>query len=79
MGHEAHIGISSVEVKNKKYEPIDSTDIDTLKAYVDGLRDILGSAEVLQQKAFLRNFIKSIDVSRSDVAIHYTSPMPIEE
>lgn len=68
--------VAIAEVKNEKYEPLDSTDIDTLKVYVDGLREILGSAEVLQQKAFLKNFIKSIDVSRSDVTIQYTLPMP---
>ncbi len=68
--------VAITKVKSEKYEPIDSTDINTLKVYVDGLREVLGSAEVLQQKAFLKNFIKSIDVSRSDVTIHYTLPMP---
>ncbi len=64
------------KVKTENYEPIGPTDIETLKLYVNGLREILGSAEVLQQKAFMRNFIKSIDVSKLEVTIHYTLPMP---
>ncbi len=63
------------KVRKEKYEPINSTDIDTLKVYVGGLREILGSTEVLRQKAFMKSFIKSIDVSKSNVTIHYTLPM----
>ena len=55
---------------------LDRTDIDTLKVYVGGLREILDLAEVLRQKAFMKSFIKSINVSKSNVTIHYTLPMP---
>ncbi len=64
------------KIKNEKYEPTNTTDIGTLKVYVGGLREILGSAEVLRQKAFTKSFIKCIDVSKSNVTTHYTLPMP---
>ena len=50
--------------------------VDEIKHYVDDLRVVLNSASVLEQKAFLRSFVKRIDVSKSDVTINYTLPMP---
>ncbi len=65
-----------VEARNRNDEPLKLVDINTLKAYVEGLREVFASTEVLKQKAFLRTFVESIEVSRSDVTIHYTLPMP---
>ena len=57
-------------------EPIGAADINEIKNYVDDLRGVLNSASILEQKAFLRSFVKGIDVSKSDVTINYTLPMP---
>ena len=57
-------------------EPINAANVDEIKRYVDDLRVVLNSASVLEQKAFLRSFVKRIDVSKSDVTINYTLPMP---
>ena len=58
-------------------EPINTADINEIKRYVDDLRVVLNSASVLEQKAFLRSFVKRIDVSKSDVTINYILPMPL--
>ena len=57
-------------------EPIGAADINEIKNYVDDLRGVLNSASILEQKAFLRSFVKGIDVSKSEVTINYTLPMP---
>lgn len=49
--------------------------MDEIKSYVDDLKTVLNSASVLEQKAFLRSFVKRINVSKSDVTINYTLPM----
>lgn len=65
------------EVLESGYEkPINAADVDEIKHYVDDLRAVLGSASILEQKAFLRSFVKRIDVSKSEVTINYTLPMP---
>ena len=58
-------------------EPINAANVDEIKRYVDDLRVVLNSASVLEQKAFLRSFVKRIDVSKSDVTINYILPMPL--
>ena len=47
-----------------------------MQRYVEDLRTLLGSASILEQKAFLKSFIKRIDVSDSEVTVNYTLPMP---
>jgi len=37
---------------------------------------VLGSAPLVEQKGFLKSFVKSIEVSSSEVTISYTVPMP---
>ena len=51
-------------------------DIQLIRSYVEDLRALLGSASILEQKAFLRSFVKRIDVSNSEVKVDYTLPMP---
>ena len=66
--------------KPRGEEPINTAGINEIKNYVDDLKTVLGSAPTLEQKAFLRSFVKRIDVSKSDVAINYTIPMsPLNE
>ncbi|MES0278590.1 MAG: hypothetical protein ABUK03_02455, partial [Dehalococcoidales bacterium] len=57
-------------------KPIGVLDIEQMAQYVENLRSVLGSASIMEQKAFLRSFVSRIDVSKSEVTINYTLPMP---
>ena len=61
----------AIEVK-----PIGVLETEQMAQYVKNLKSVLGSASIMEQKAFLKSFVRRIDVSPSEVAIHYTLPMP---
>ena len=47
--------------------------------YVQDLKAVLSKGSFMEQKAFLRSFIKRIEFEPGQVAIDYTIPMPIEK
>jgi hypothetical protein len=51
-------------------------DIEIMRHYVEDLRSLLSSATIMEQKTFLKSFVKGIDVSNSEVTLNYTLPMP---
>ncbi len=51
-------------------------DVEVIRRYVDDLKGLLGSATMMDQKAFIKAFVKNISVSRDDLTINYTLPMP---
>ncbi len=53
-------------------------DIETIKAYVEDLKSVLASSEILEQRAFLKSFVKEIEVGNSELTIRYTLPLPPE-
>jgi site-specific DNA recombinase len=51
-------------------------DAETVKAYARDLKCLLGEADVLESKAFLRSFIKRIEIDGGSAKIHYVLPVP---
>jgi len=49
-------------------------DSQTVAVYVDGMRDLLARGSLDQRRAFLRAWIKRIDVDAPKLTIHYTFP-----
>jgi len=47
--------------------------------YVKDFKALLSKGTFVEQKAFLRSFIKRIDFEPGQVAINYTIPMPVEK
>ena len=47
-----------------------------MRGYAADLRNVLGSGSIMEQKGFLKLFIKSIAVSNSHMTLNYTLPMP---
>jgi len=47
--------------------------------YVKDFKALLSKGTFVEQKAFLRSFIKRIDFEPSQVAINYTIPLPVEK
>ena len=65
------------EAKNTMQKKrLEIQDVEVMRHYVEDLRSLLGSASIMEQKAFLKSFVKSINVSRSEVKINYALPMP---
>lgn len=50
-------------------------DYGMLKEYVNDLNELLAKGSLMEQKAFLRSFIKKIIVNHPDVTIEYTFPI----
>ena len=55
---------------------IGQVDVDTVKSYAQDLRDLLEESDFTERKAFLRSFIKRIEVNEEQVTIHYHLPLP---
>jgi hypothetical protein len=51
-------------------------DAEIVKGYARDLECLLGEADVLESKAFLRSFIKRIEIDGGSAKIHYVLPMP---
>ena len=47
-----------------------------VKTYAQDLRSLLKEADFTERKAFLRSFIKRIQVNKKQVTAHYNLPMP---
>jgi hypothetical protein len=46
-----------------------------VKAYVDDLKALLSTGSIVEQKSFLRSFVKRIEVNLPQVVIDYTMPL----
>jgi len=55
---------------------IRQVDADTVKSYAEDLKNLLEEAEITESKAFLRSFIKRVEINKSEAVIHYSLPMP---
>jgi len=49
-----------------------------VEAHAQDLRSLLEEADLTGRKAFLRSFIKRIEVNEKQATIHYNLPMPPE-
>ena len=78
--------IQQRELEEKRDELLEKMNKDTPKVmnlnaiqqYVSSLKALLGSASFLEQKAFLRTFIKRVELNTPQIVIDYTVPLPLE-
>ena len=59
-------------IRDAKVELLDAS---VVKAYVEDLKGLLSKGSILEQKSFLRSFIKRVEVNLPKVAIDYTIPL----
>ena len=57
-------------------DPIDHVDVHVVKAYAQDLRALLEQSGFIERKAFLRSFIKRIEVDKNRATVHYDLPVP---
>ena len=74
-------------LENNKLDLMDETStpvtlpfgINTIKSYVEDLSSLLRNSSIIEQKTFLRSFIKRITVNQPEVKIDYTLPLVAEK
>jgi site-specific DNA recombinase len=64
------------EMVARGFEQVDAA---VVKAYAQDLRGLLEEADLTERKAFLRSFVRRIEIDRDRVTIHYNLPQPQEE
>ena len=55
----------------------ESLNIKQVQEYVSSMRTLLTSSSFIEQKSFLRSFVKGIELDEPRVVIDYTMPLPI--
>ncbi len=58
-------------------EPPQALNLKTIQEYVSSMKALLVSSSFIEQKSFLRSFIKRIELNEPKVVIDYTMPLPI--
>ena len=77
VARRAELNNARLEAEHAMQEKrLEIDDIDIMRHYVEDLRSVLGTASIMEQKRFLRSFVSSVDVSKSEVTVNYTLPMP---
>ena len=55
---------------------MEEVDIDIVKSYTKDLKSLLEESDITERKAFLRSFIKRIEINRDRVIVYYHLPLP---
>ncbi len=58
---------------------VEEVDIDIVKSYMRDLKSLLEESYITERKAFLRSFIKRIEINKDKVMVHYHLPLPYSE
>ena len=62
-------------VESLKETTVELLGVPRVRAYVEDLRELLSKGTIVEQKAFLRSFIKRIEVHHPHIALEYTIPL----
>ena len=57
----------------------DAVSTETVLEYVNDLRTVLESGEPSEQRAFLRSFVRRIELFGTHVTVNYTLPLPSQD
>jgi len=63
-------------IESNSPEKLDSTEV---MSYVNELEQVLSGSSFIQQKTFLRRFVKRVEINPNGVALDYTIPLPLEK
>jgi site-specific DNA recombinase len=62
-------------VEDMQSEEVELLDAPAVKEYADDLKSLFSKGSIMEQKSFLRSFVKRIEVNLPQVAIDYTIPL----
>jgi hypothetical protein len=60
-------------------ERVDLLEVSVVRAYVDDLKALLSKGSIVEQKSFLRSFVKRIEVNLPQVVVNYTMPLKTQK
>ena len=55
---------------------VEEVDIYIVKSYTRDLKSLLEESDIIERKAFLRSFIKRIEINKDEARIYYHLPLP---
>jgi site-specific DNA recombinase len=58
---------------------VDLLEASVVRAYVDDLRTLLSKGSIVEQKSFLRSFVKRIEANLPQVVLNYTMPLKTQK
>lgn len=61
------------DVRRRRLEPLDPKSV---MEYVKDLKEFLESSNIFERRAFLGNFIESIEADDGEMTFNYTLPLP---
>jgi len=57
---------------------VEEADVSIVKSYANDLRSLLEESDFTERKAFLRSFVKRVEVDENEITVHYKLPSPPE-
>ena len=76
--HELQQQRDSLISRIESDEPV-KLDENEVMSYVNELEQVLGEKSFLQQKTFLRRFVKRVEINPKGFVIDYTIPVPVDK
>ena len=76
--HELQQQRDSLISRIESDEP-EKLDANEVMSYVNELEQVLGEKSFLQQKTFLRRFVKRVEINPKGFVLDYTIPVPIDK
>ena len=61
---------------NMVVQGVEEVDIDIVKSYTRDLKSLLEESDIIERKAFLRSFIKRIEINKDEARVYYHLPLP---
>jgi site-specific DNA recombinase len=58
---------------------VDLLEASVVKAYVDDLKALLSKGSIVEQKSFLRSFVRRIEVNLPQATVNYTLPLIMQK
>jgi hypothetical protein len=58
---------------------VDLLEASVVRAYVDDFKALLSKGSIVEQKSFLRSFVKRIEVNLPQVVVNYTLPLKTQK
>lgn len=54
---------------------VELADVDTIKSYIEDLRNLLSQSSLAEKKSFVKSFVREVKVTGSEVTVNYTMPL----
>ena len=81
-----HLRVQQKELQEKRDELLNkmndktnhALNLEMVKEYVSSLKTLLSGSSFIEQKSFLRSFIKRVELNVPQIVINYTVPLPVK-